>query len=211
MKDTTRRRRLAALGPVLLGLAACAGPMTTPPTAATPPPVTEDPVQRTVRELLANQAAGRVHSISGVGFVLAPIAVFLANGEVSLLPLTPDLESRLARVQHRWLAGRRQPLPHEAFQIAFALMTAQRAAVGRAGGETLIRFAPTDDKGQFRFQEVPEGRWLLVADMSSEVSTLLWALPVEVGPEDPLPLYLTGTNLLLETRRAPQRGSSARP
>ena len=211
MTGMTTRRRVAALAPVLLGLAACAAPMTTPTPAATPPPVTETPVRRAVRELLANQEAGRVHTISGVGFVIAPIAVPLANAEVSLLPLTPDLESVLAKVQRRWLAGRRQPLPHEVFQAAFAVMTAQRVAVGRAGGEALIRFATTNDKGAFEFDQIPEGRWLLVATMSSQVSTLLWTMPVEVGAEDPPQLFLTDANLLLETRRGTQDGSSTRP
>jgi len=193
--------KMAALAPFLVGLAACAGAATTGTPAVKEQPVTESPVQRAVKELLANQAAGRVRTLSGAGFVTAPVAVPLANGEVSLLPLTPDLEAALAPLARRWLAGRRQPLPFEVFQTAFLHLTAHRVAVGRAGGEALIRFAPTDDKGRFSFQQVPEGGWLLVADMSSPVSTLLWAVPVEVGTTDSPPLFLVDGNLLLEARK----------
>jgi len=197
------RRMVVALATLLLGLSACAGRATTAPPSAEQQAEKRDGVQLAVKELLANQAAGRVRAVSGVGFVLAPIAVFLANGEVSLIPSSPDLESELARLQRQWLAGRRQPLPFEAFKSAFILLTKRRAAVGQAGGETLIRFAKTDEKGRFTFEQVPEGQWLLVADMNSPVSILLWAVPVRVGPQDPPPLFLGEGNLLLEAL-APQ-------
>lgn len=205
MKETLNgRRTVVALAATLLGLSACAGPATTatPPAAQEPP--AQDRVQLTVQQLQTTQAAGRVHTLSGVGFVLAPIAVFLANGQVSLIPSSPDLESALARVQRQWLAGRRQPLPFEAFQAAFARLTAQRVAVGQAGGETFVRFAKTDDQGRFSFEQVPEGRWLLVGDMSSPVSILLWVVPVQIGREDPPLLFLGDGNLLLEAQ-APQK------
>ncbi len=200
MRDRSKgRRAIAALAPLLLGLAACAGRVATAKPSTEHLPDAENPVKRAVRELLANREAGQVRTVSGVGYVLAPIAVFLANGEVSLLPSTPDLESAMARLQRQWLAGRRQPLPYDAFRTAFARLTAQRNAVGQeTGGEALIHFAKTDDKGNFTFEQVPEGRWLLVADMSSPVSILLWAVPVEVGAEDPAPLFLGEGNLLLE-------------
>ncbi len=200
---------LAALAPVLLGLLACAGPVTKATPAAERKPDAENPVQRTVKELLANQAAGRVRTVQGLGYVTAPIAVPLANGEVTLLPSSPELEVALARIQRRWWTGRRRPLPYETFQAAFAALTAQRIAVGRAGGEGLIRFAPTDDTGKFSFTQVPEGRWLLVADMSSPVSTLLWALPVEVGEQDPPLQFLVDGSLLLEARKTQQNPPAA--
>ena len=198
---------MAALGPVLLGLLACAGPVTKATPSAERKPDAENSVQRTVQGLLANQAAGRVRTVQGLGYVTAPIAVPLANGEVTLLPSSPDLEVALAKLQRQWLTGRRRPLPYETFQAAFAALTAQRIAVGRAGGEAFIRFASTDDSGKFSFAQVPEGRWLLVADMSSPVSTLLWALPVEVREQDPPPLFLIDGSLLLEVRKAQQTPS----
>ena len=201
---STRRGGTAGLVAALLCLGACAGPGTTAPPAAQGQAAAEAPLQGAVRQLLANQAAGLVRTIGGVGFVKAPIAVPLANGEISLIPLTPDLEATLARLQRRWLAGRRQPLPYEAFQTAFAVLTKQRVAVGRAGGEALIRFAPTDDSGRFTFNQVPEGQWLLVADMNAPVSILLWAVPLDVGPLDQPALILQEGNLLLEARRPDQ-------
>lgn len=199
-----RRGIMVALAPILLGVVSCAGPAATAQPAVEKKPATADRLQRVVRELLANQEAGRVRTVSGVGYVLAPITVFLADGEVSLLPSTPDLESDLARLQRQWYAGRRQPLSYTAFLTAFSRMTAQRNEIAQAGGESLIRFAKTDKKGRFTFEQVPEGRWLLVADMSSSVSTLLWAMPIDVGPQDPPPLALIDRTLLLEARKAQQ-------
>ena len=200
------QRVMAVVASVLVLLTACTGPAATnapAPSAKEQPPV-EDPLRPVVQELLANQEAGRVRTVSGIGYVLAPVAVFLANGDVSLIPSSPDLEAALARFQRQWNAGRRAPLPYETFQTAFARLTAHRLAMRRAGGEALIRFATTDDKGRFRFERVPEGRWLLVADMSSPVSTLLWTVPVEVGAGDPPLLFLVEGNLLLEARKADQ-------
>jgi hypothetical protein len=186
----------AALAAVLLGLTACAKAMS--PMEET----TVDPLlQNTVQTMLANHEAGRVKTVSGAGYVVGPIAVAMANGEVSLIPSAPALEATLAQLQRRWLAGRRQPLPFEAFQTAFIPLTQQRIAVGRAGGESLIRFASTDEQGRFHFEGVPQGRWLLVADMSSPVSTILWALPIQVEAEDPLPLLLFDGNILFEVRK----------
>jgi len=201
---STGRQVMLVLAPMLLALTACAGPATTAAPSAKQQPAAESPVQRAVQELLANQAAGRLRTVSGVGYVLAPIVVPLENGEVSLLPSAPYLESALARIQRQWVAGRRQPLPFEAFQRAFTLLTAHRLAVGRDGGEALVRFAKTDDKGRFTFEQIPEGRWLLVADMSSPVSTLLWTVPVQLGAQNPPPILLTEGSLLLEARKPEQ-------
>lgn len=200
------QRVMAVVASVLVLLTACAGPAATnapTPSAREQPPV-EDPLRSVVQELLANQEAGRLRTVSGIGYVLAPVAVPLADGDVSLIPSSPDLEAALARFQRQWHAGRRAPLPYGAFQTAFARLTAHRLAMGRAGGETFIRFATADDKGRFSFDRVPEGRWLLVADMSSPVSTLLWTVPVEVGGGDPPLLFLIEGNLLLEARKADQ-------
>jgi len=200
------RPKMGALLPALLVLTACAGKVTTTAPSGAPSakrqPASVSPLPGIVQVLLANQAAGRIRTIGGVGYVTAPIAVPLANGEVSLIPSTPDLEAALARLQRRWLNGKRLPLPYEAFQTAFTRLTAHRVQIGQAGGEALIRFATTDERGAFRFEQVPEGRWLLVADMSSPVSILLWAVPVEVGPEDPPLLFLVDGAILLEARSA---------
>jgi len=203
MKSITSNQRPAmdALLAALLLLTACAGNVTTTAPPGERQPTAESSLRGTVEKLSANQATGRVRTIQGVGYVMAPVAVPLADGEVSLIPSTPDLEAALARLQRRWLNGRKQPLPYEAFQAAFSRLTAHRVEVGRAGGEAFIRFATTDKRGRFRFEQVPEGRWLLVADMSSPVSTVLWAVPVEVGTEDPPPLFLADATLLLEARK----------
>lgn len=205
-KSTYRSRFLWLTGP-LIGLTACA------PVAQS---TQQDAVARSaqqeaaaaqlkdvVQTLLANQAASRTRDVAGTAFVLAPIAVPLGNAEVRLIPLTRQIETSLASFQRRWQHGKRQPLPFHDYQAAVAVLTAHRMAVGLAGGESLVRFAQTDDKGQFRFDAVPEGAWLLIADMPSSVSVLLWAVPIDVvvnAPDGP-PLLLTDSNLLLETTR----------
>jgi hypothetical protein len=186
----------------LLGLAACAGP------SATAKPQAESPLERAVKGLLASEAEKRLGSVRGIGFVKASIVVFLAEGEVALIPSTPELEADMLRFHRRWQEGRRQPLSHEQAQEAFTRLTAHRLAVGRLGGESLIRFAHTDAQGKFTFEQVPAGRWLAVTDMSTPVSGILWAIPIEVKAGEPTPLYLVDGNILLEGKRDTIEGTS---
>jgi hypothetical protein len=191
----------------LIGLTACA-PVTQPTQQEAVAQSTQQEaaavrLQEVVQTLLANQAAGRTKDVAGTAYVMAPIAVPLANAEMRLIPNTRQIEASLARFQRRWQDGKRQPLPFEEYQAAFAILTAHREAVGLTGGESLVRFVQTDDKGQFRFDTVPEGAWLLIADMPSSVSILLWVIPIDVlvnQPNGP-PLLLTDSNLLFEAIR----------
>lgn len=188
--------RAVAVAVAIVGLTACAT-VTTPPPQDTP----QARFQETVQTLLTNQAAGSTASLAGSGFVTGPIAVPLADGEVTMIPLTPDLDKALAVLQRRWLDGKRQPLPYDAYRTAIDILTAHRIAVAQAGGEALIRFARTDGKGSFHFEDVPEGPWLLLADLRSTVSILLWAHPVMVrAKQDTPPIFLIDGNLLLEAR-----------
>lgn len=193
----TQQFTIAAMAAAVMGLAACAATAPTP----SPQEAAQTGLRETVRTLLANQAAGLTATVKGGGFVMAPIVVPLANGEVTLVPLTPELDRALAVLQKRWLDGKRAPLPADAYKTALAVLTAHRIAVAQAGGESLIRFAQTDQKGMFQFEGVPEGPWLLLADLRSSVSILLWAYPVTVqaGKEMP-PVSLVDHNLLLEAR-----------
>lgn len=186
--------RGVAMAATLLSPAACA-------TVTAPPPqeTAQARFQETVQALLANQAAGSTATLTGSGFVKGPIVVPLANGEVTLVPLTPDLDKALAVLQRQWVDGKRRPLPADAYNTALAILTAHRIALARAGGDTLIRFARTDGKGSFRFEEVPEGSWLLLADLRASASILLWAYPVRVrAKQDMPPVSLVDGNLLLE-------------
>ena len=205
MRKTDGKPRMARLVAGLLGLAACAGP---PITTAKPAP--ESQLQVAVRGLLASQADGRLGSVRGFGFIKASIRVLLADGEVSLIPSTPQLEAALAPLQRRWWEGRRQPRPAQEAQQAFTIMTAQRTAVGRLGGESLVRFAKTDAQGQFSLEQVPAGRWLLVADISSAVSVVLWAVPLEVAAGETTPVFLADENILLEARREKAEAGAGR-
>ncbi len=187
---------MTALLIALLGLAACVRATDTPQ-----PPVSESGLHRAVREMLANQAAGRLGSVEGIGLITSgPVTVLLANGEVSLFPRSPEVQVALATIHRRWVEGGRQPLAMRELQDAFLVLTAQRLAVKQLGGESLTRFAKTDDKGQYRFEQVPEGRWLLVANLSSTVSALLWAIPIDVAAGAVSETSLADANILLEGR-----------
>jgi len=195
---------MAALMTALLGLAGCAQAIDT-----TEAPKQESGLQRVVREMLASQAAGRLGNLHGTAVITGPIAVFMANGEVSLIPNSPEIGAFLAKIHRRWIEGRRQPLPLEEFQRAFLALTAQQAAVKQLGGESLVRFAKTDEKGQYRFEQVPAGRWRLVGSMNSQVSALLWAVLVEVHPGALSEISLSDLNILLESRTEKAEASPA--
>jgi len=180
----------------LLGLAGCAQTIDTTAEG----PKQESGLQRVVREMLASQAAGRLGSLHGTAVITGPIAVFMANGEVGLIPNSPELGAVLAKIHQRWIEGRRQPLPPQEFQRALLALVLQREAVKRLGGESLVRLAKTDEKGQYRFEQVPEGQWRLVGSMNSQVSALLWAAPVEVHPGALSETSLSDLNILLEAR-----------
>lgn len=198
---------VAAMAAAIMSLAACASV-----TAPSPKESAQTRLQETVQAMLANQAAGSTATVTGSGFVMAPIAVPLANGEVTLIPLTPNLDEALAVLQRRWLDGKRQPLPTDAYKTALAVLTAHRIAVAQAGGESLIRFARTDAKGTFRFEGVPEGPWLLLADLRSSVSILLWAYPVKAQAREEMPpIFLVDSNLLLEAQLEPGAPSLVAP
>jgi len=197
MGDMSRWRRMAALVPALLGLAACAQAIDT---TKAPAPAPESGLQRGVRELLANHAAGRHGSVQGIGVIRGPIADFLANEEVNLIPYSPELGATLKKIHGRWVEGRRQPLGMQELQRALVNLALQREVVKQLGGESLIHIAKTDKQGQYRFEQVPEGRWLLVSGLNSEVSALLWAVPVEVIAGAVAETSLTDQNILLESR-----------
>lgn len=196
---------MAASMTALLGLAGCAQTIDTPKA-----PKQESGLHRVVREMLASQAEGQLGSLHGLGVITGPIAVFMANGEVSLIPNSPELGAVLAKIHGRWIEGRRQPLPLEDFQRAFLALTAQQVAVKQLGGESLVRFAKTDEKGQYRFEQVPVGQWRLVGSINSQVSILLWAVPVEVQPGALSEISLTDLNILLEARTEKGEAGPAR-
>ncbi len=192
------RQGMATLAAALIGLTACSGPTAAVKSGGEAQPAAKSTLQNAVEHLLANKADGKLGNLAGAGFLSAPIAVPVADSEVSLLPNLPELEAALTTFQRRWREGRRQPRPFKEAQAAFALLTAQRVAVGRLGGEPLVQFAKTDDRGRFRFERVPAGEWLLVGSLSSPVSILLWAVPVEVAPGANNQVFLLEGNVLLE-------------
>lgn len=178
------RRSLVAW--LLLGVSACATPQTAhqegPPPAPSPSDGEQPQVEAlkaSLQALMTSRAAGRAGTLKGVGILEAPPAppVLLVKGTISLIPSTPNLEATLREIGRRWREGRRHPVSEAEFQGAFGVLDRHVLATKLLSGQDFIRKAETDDKGRFAFENVPEGRWLLITTVESPVSALLWAVP----------------------------------
>lgn len=106
----------------------------------------------------------------------------LRDWPVMLIPLTPTLENAVSRAKKQFAANDRVPLSAKTLTMAHQPITNYLNELGASGRGELIRRTKTDPEGNptFRFQDVPQGRWLLIAEMNSQISVLLWALPVTV-------------------------------
>lgn len=195
----------AVVAAVLFGLSACATPQAGGRAAETDLTVLLETIKQ-------NDANGKTGTLKGIGLLNIPPAppVALDNGAVTLIPSTPELEAALKATHRKWQEGRRRPFQPSEFQAAFALLDRHVRTVQALGERSLIRFAETDDKGQFSFEAVPAGRWLLVTTMDSPVSTILWAIPGDVGAAQTIQVLVGGANILIEGRRAAETELSPR-
>ena len=194
---------------LLLGLSACMGGEaarreTAVPVANEPRPA-EAALNAALATLKASQAAGQTGTLKGIGMLSLPPAppVALEKRAVSLMPSTPDLEAALGTIAHKWRQGRRRPVALAELQAAFALLDRHVRAVRAAGAQAFLRFAETDDKGQFSFEAIPAGRWLLVTSLESPVSALLWAIPGDITAGESLQVTVGPGSILLEGRTSP--------
>ena len=207
---------------LLLGVSACATPQTTQQEGATPridtpnTPLSsrdarggqsaEASLKAILDGLRTNAAAGRTGTVKGIGNLdvsPAPLIV-LSKGTVSLIPSTPELEAAVREIGRRWRAGGRRPVQVEEFQAAFGLLDRHAQAISALGGADLLRLAETDSNGRFSFEAVPEGRWLLVTDLASPISALLWAISDHVSAGETTVVHLTNWNILVEGSTAKQ-------
>jgi len=132
--------------------------------------------------LRTHQQAGQTGTITGRLYLAQPgIPTPLIDWTVTLLPLSPEQETALHHAQAPYLEGDRRPLSAEQLEAARHVIAALRAAAETDGEAGLIRTAVTNRvDAAFTFTDVPEGRWLLTAELPGKLSTLLWAVPVSV-------------------------------
>jgi hypothetical protein len=175
---------------MLLVAGACATPTAYHPT---------DPLGETLSRLQdarASKAMGRVR-----GYVVFGQDFFtrFKNHPVSLVPISPDLEDAVTAIHDGYVAGRRAPLPHRKALAHFTTLEQHVAAIKARGLGDLVLLTKTDpDEGRFDFPEVPAGRWLLVARVSTSVSIAYWAIPIEVHPGATIKQDLLDTNFWIE-------------
>jgi hypothetical protein len=133
--------------------------------------------------LQARQDHGEVGVVEGFFYLRQPgVPTPLKDAPVTLIPLPPALEAVVTDARARYAGGGYQPLSTEAFAHARQPITAAVTWLRTRGRRDLTREVRTasSDEPQFRFQDVPAGRWLLLAELHSPLSTLLWAVPVTV-------------------------------
>jgi hypothetical protein len=127
---------------------------------------------------------GEVGVVEGLLYLGRPgIPTPLRDEPVTLIPLPPELETVVAEARAQYAAGGFQPLPAGAFATAHQPITAAVRRLRTPAYRDLVRGVKASSAGdpEFRFQDVPAGRWLLLAELQSPISTLLWAVPVTVG------------------------------
>ena len=152
------------------------------------------------RSLKEAGAARRTGTIQGNLYLVHPgLPTVLRDWSVTLLPLSPDQETAISEARERYLRNGREPLPADLFQQARRLLERLATQTKELGYGELIRTATTDTKeGKFIFSDVPEGRWLLTAELPSKLSMLLWARPVAVTAGKVTTWLLNDTTIWLE-------------
>ncbi|CBE67341.1 MAG: hypothetical protein F9K13_12545 [Candidatus Methylomirabilis oxygeniifera] len=152
------------------------------------------------------QVSGNTGTVVGRLYLAQPaIPTPLTGWTVTLLPLSPTQESALNQARSPYLDGGREPLSPERFDAARSFLNRlQAAAGGDQHGPSLVRSATTNhvDAG-FTFQDVPDGRWILLAELPGKVSTLLWASPITVMATKTTVVILNDSAIWLEGLKPP--------
>ena len=144
---------------------------------------TDPDLPSTLARLQTHREQGRTGSVWGFLYLREPgIPIPLKDRPVTLLPLTPGLETTIQRVRQAYRAGDFAPLPFQTLDQLKQALDSHRTQLKDAGRGDLIRQTRTDtaDDPKFEFSEVPEGRWLLLAELSSPPSLAVWIVPVTV-------------------------------
>lgn len=147
---------------------------------------------------------GEVGGVEGFLYLREPaVPTPLFDQPVILIPLPPTLEQALDDVRRRYTASGFEPLQAGAFAKAHEPIDAYLHQLRTGTHRTLLRTTKTEPAGEprFRFQDVPAGRWLLLAKLASPISTLLWAVPVTVQAGSSVHQSLNDQNIWVEGLR----------
>lgn len=147
-----------------------------------------------------HHASGRTGTVVGRLYLAQPgIATPLMGWTVTLVPLSPAQESALNRIRTPYLDGGREPLSPDRFEAARRFLNRLQAIVEDQQPPSFVRSSTTNrtDAG-FTFTDVPEGGWILIAELPGKVSTLLWASPVTVTATKTTVFLLNDSTIWLE-------------
>lgn len=170
-----RRRVWSVIGMTML-LAACA-------TVPTQTGRSDSDLPATLAQLQANGEQGRTGSVWGYLYLREPgVATPLPDHTVVLLPLSPQLETVVQQTRQAYRSGGYAPLPFQALNRLKQALDAHLAQLRTAGRDDLIRQVKTEtgNDPKFEFRDVPEGRWLLLAELPAPPTLALWVVPVTV-------------------------------
>ncbi len=143
---------------------------------------------------------GEVGSVEGNAFLLMPgVSTPLKNWPAQLIPLSPTLEATIAGARERFVRDGRAPLSAEGLRRTRQPINDYLKEVERLGYGELIKTVKTGgQEPRFTFSDVPAGRWLLMAELPSKISVLLWALPVTVTKGEAARMDLDDGTIWLE-------------
>jgi hypothetical protein len=137
----------------------------------------------TVARLQAHREQGRTGSVWGFLYLRQPaVPTPLKDWPVTLLPMTPGLETAVQDVRQAYRTGDYAPLPFQTLDRLKQALNSYGAQLKDAGRGDLIRQVKTEtgDDPKFEFREVPEGRWLLLAELPAPPSLAVWVVPITV-------------------------------
>lgn len=129
------------------------------------------------------QQKEEVGSIGGYLYLMQPaLPIPLRDWPVILIPLTPTLEQAVIQAHAAFIRNGRTPLTAEALGRVRQPIITTIDHLEASGRKAMIRTVKTETgtEPQFTFPDVPPGRWLLLAELRSKISMLLWAVPVTV-------------------------------
>jgi hypothetical protein len=154
-----------------------------------------------LRTLHEAQQKGEVGSVEGYLYLILPgPPIPLRDWPVTLIPLPPTLEASVSLARGQFARTGRIPLTADALRLAYQPITDYIKELTATGHKDLIRTVKTvkETDPKFTFQDVPQGRWLLLAQLPSKISVLLWVVPVTVTKGEVTWQSLNDKNLWLE-------------
>lgn len=161
----------------------------------------EQEISSLLRSLKEAEQKREVGTVEGYLYLAEPaVPTPLRDWPIMLIPLTPTLENAVTRAKGQFAANGRVPLAVKALTVARQPINDYLSELAASGRGEPIRRTKTDREGNpmFRFQDVPQGRWLLLAELPSPISVLLWALPVTITSGEVTRQSLNDKNIWLE-------------